>query len=82
MKTLRKFAIPILLGMFLLILAACGGDDDESVSQASTGTGATVGEGASFEFQLAWISRTTDAFRLSGEWADRIREKSNGRLDI
>ena len=82
MRILRKFAIPFLLGIFLLILAACGGDDGDNGGQTSTGTGATVGEGESFTFQLAWISRTTDAFRLSEEWADRIREKSNGRLNI
>ena len=42
MKTLRKFAIPILLGMFLLILAACGGDDDSDTSSKSTSTGTTT----------------------------------------
>lgn len=83
MRVLRKFAFPILIGMLLLILAACGGDDGDNGGNTSTGnTGATVGEGESFTFQLAWINRTNDAFRLSERWADRIREKSGGRIDI
>ena len=59
------------------------GDDGDNGGDTSTGsTGATVGEGESFTFQLAWINRTNDAFRLSERWADRIREKSGGRIDI
>lgn len=79
---MRKILFPGILLILILVMAACGGDDGDNGGQTSTGTGVTVGEGESFEFQLAWISRTTDAFRLSQEWADRILEKSNGRLDI
>jgi len=28
MKKLQKFTFPVLIGIFLLILAACGGDDE------------------------------------------------------
>jgi TRAP-type C4-dicarboxylate transport system substrate-binding protein len=86
MRILRKFAFPVLIGMLLLILAACSGDDGDNGGDSPTSpaasSGATVGEGESVTLQLAWITRTSDAFRLSEQWADRIREKSNGRLDI
>ncbi len=88
MRILRQFTFPFLIGILLLVLAACGSSATATPSSqatadpTATGTGATVGEGESFEFQLAWITRTVDAFRLSEEWADRIRDRSNGRLDI
>ena len=81
MKPFRKFTFPVLIGILLLILAACGGDATSTPS-SSIGSSSTVGEGESFTFQSAWISRTTDAFRLSEEWADPIRDRSNGRLEI
>ena len=37
MRKLQKFSFPVLIGIFLLILAACGGDD-ESVTTTSTGS--------------------------------------------
>ena len=89
MTKLRIFAFPILIGILMLVLAACGGDDDDDVSTArdtSTGSGAaTASTGYSFKFQYACINRTLDPCELlaaPGSMLDRIRERTNGQVDI
>ena len=89
MTKLRIFAFPILIGILMLVLAACGGDDDDDVSTArdtSTGSGAaTASTGYSFKFQYACINRTLDPCELlaaPGSMLDRIRERTNGQIDI
>ncbi|MCH7735929.1 MAG: TRAP transporter substrate-binding protein DctP [Chloroflexi bacterium] len=78
MTKLRKFTFPILIGILLLVLTACGGDDEsETASQstgsgvspttaaaASTGAGGLVSQGLSFKFQYACINRTLDPCEL------------------
>ena len=75
---LRKFAIPVLIGIFLLILAACGGDDD-----VSNGGQTAVDDGKTYSFQIACINRT---LRPCGITADNfvagVNARSNGRLVI
>jgi len=61
MTKLRKFTFPILIGILLLVLAACGGDDEsETASQPAAGSQSKselVSEGLSFKFQYACIRR-------------------------
>ena len=78
MKTLRKFVIPILLGMFLLILTACGGDDGDTTTEATQPpAAATV-----YSFQFACINRTLNPCKLVMKLADTLRARTNGQLDI
>ena len=71
MTKLRKFTFPILIGIFLLVLAGCGGDKPS--------------EGHSFKFQYACINRTLDPCELlaaPGGMVERISERTNGQVEI
>ena len=96
MTKLRKFTFPILIGIFLLVLMACGGDDESSTtssssgdsgsgSSASTGDSGLVSTGLSFKFQYACINRTLDPCELIGSpggMIERIKERTNGQVVI
>ncbi len=98
MTKLRKFTFPILIGIFLLILAACGGDDDDAsaTESESSGSGSTststdtgssglVSEGLSFKFQYACINRTLNPCELLAEpggFVDKVKERTNGQVEI
>lgn len=89
MTKLRRFTFPFLIGILLLVLAACGGDDDNggsTTTDTSSGSGAaTASTGYSFNFQYACINRTLDPCELlaaPGSMLDRIRERTNGQIDI
>ena len=82
MIKLGKFTFPILIGIFLLIMAACGGDDDSVTTNQDTGL---VSEGLSFKFQYACINRTLNPCELlaaPGGMVEKIRERTNGQVDI
>ena len=83
MKKLQKFSVPILIGMFLLILAACGGDadngsktdsDSSTSATAATSSGGTTGE--SFEFQYVCVNRTLLPCQVIQEFLDSVRALS------
>ncbi|MCS5669679.1 MAG: TRAP transporter substrate-binding protein DctP [Dehalococcoidia bacterium] len=89
MKKLQKFAVPILIGMFLLILAACGGDADNgsktdsgssTSATAATSSGGTTGE--SFEFQYVCVNRTLLPCQVIQEFLDTVRTRTDGQVDI
>ena len=88
MRKLRKFTFPILIGIFLLVLAACGGDDEDvtpTQPAASTGSGGLVSQGLSFKFQYACINRTLDPCELlasPGGFVERVNERTNGQIEI
>ena len=88
MRKLRKFTFPILIGIFMLVLAACGGDDEDvtpTQPAASTGSGGLVSQGLSFKFQYACINRTLDPCELlaaPGGMVERIKERTNGQIEI
>ncbi len=95
MTKLRKFTFPILIGIFLLVLTACGGDDESTTTSSSSGdTGGSsastsgsglVSEGLSFKFQYACINRTLDPCELlaaPGGMVERIKERTNGQVEI
>ena len=99
MANLRKFTIPVLIGICLLILAACGGDDESETASTTGSTGTTTttttttsagdtgltSSGLSFKFQYACINRTLDPCELlaaPGSMLDRIRERTDGQVDI
>ena len=89
MKKLQKFSVPILIGMFLLILAACGGDADtgsktdsgsSTSATAATSSGGTTGE--SFEFQYVCVNRTLLPCQVIQEFLDTVRTRTDGQVDI
>jgi len=89
MKKLQKFSVPILIGMFLLILAACGGDADNgsktdsgssTSATAATSSGGTTGE--SFEFQYVCVNRTLLPCQVIQEFLDTVRTRTDGQVDI
>jgi len=89
MTKLRKFTFPILIGILLLVLAACGGDDEsETASQPAAGSQSKselVSEGLSFKFQYACINRTLDPCELlasPGGMVEKIFQRTNGQIDI
>jgi len=89
MTKLRKFTFPILIGILLLVLAACGGDDEsETASQPAAGSQSKselVSEGLSFKFQYACINRTLDPCELlasEGGMVEKIFQRTNGQIDI
>ena len=49
MTKLRKFAFPILIGILLLVLTACGGDE----SAVDDGDESSVDDGKTYSFQIA-----------------------------
>ena len=89
MKKLQKFSVPILIGIFLLILAACGGDADNgsktdsgssTSATAATSSGGTTGE--SFEFQYVCVNRTLLPCQVVQEFLDAVRDRTDGQVDI
>jgi len=89
MKKLQKFSVPILIGIFLLILAACGGDadngsktdsDSSTSATAATSSGGTTGE--SFEFQYVCVNRTLLPCQVIQEFLDTVRTRTDGQVDI
>ncbi len=89
MTKLRKFTFPILIGILLLVLAACGGDDEsETASQPAAGSqskSGLVSEGYDIKFQYACINRTLDPCKLlaaPGGMVERIFERTNGQVEI
>ncbi|MDP6499077.1 MAG: hypothetical protein QF925_14815, partial [Dehalococcoidia bacterium] len=90
MTKLRKFTFPILIGIFLLVLAACGGDDESgTASSSSSNTSGSrselVSEGHDIKFQYACINRTLDPCKLlaaPGGMVERISERTNGQVTI
>ena len=86
MTKLRKLTFPILIGIFLLVLAACGGDDEASSDKAPAAKpAATASEGYDIKFQYACINRTLDPCKLlaaPGGMVERIAERTNGQVTI
>lgn len=89
MKKLQKLSVPILIGIFLLILAGCGGDADNgsktdsgssSSATAATSSGGTTGE--SFEFQYVCVNRTLLPCQVIQEFLDTVRTRTDGQVDI
>ena len=73
MRKLQKFTIPVLIGIFLLILAACGGDDDSTELK-------TTGE--AFELQYVCVNRTLLPCKVIQEFMDAVSAKTDGQVDI
>ncbi len=91
MTKLQKFTFPVLIGIFLLILAACGGDDDSVTTSGSTGgTGTTATAvpastgttGESFEFQYVCVNRTLLPCKVIQEFLDTVNTRTNGQIEI
>ncbi|MEE3014031.1 MAG: TRAP transporter substrate-binding protein DctP [Chloroflexota bacterium] len=86
MKKIQKFSFPVLIGIFLLILTACGGDGDNTnttdsgSSTAATSSGGTTGE--SFEFQYVCVNRTLLPCQVVQEFLDAVRARTDGQVDI
>jgi TRAP-type C4-dicarboxylate transport system substrate-binding protein len=96
MRKVRKFTIAVLIGIFLLVLAACGSSATATPAESVTATqppaddgkpGETelTSSGFSFNFQYACINRTLNPCELlaaPGGMMDRIRERTSGQVDI
>lgn len=66
MRKFRKFTVPVLIGIFLLILAACGGDDEANggTDTPTATTASSASTDASFTFQYVCVNRTLDTCKL------------------
>tara|TARA_B100000809_G_scaffold43314_1_gene37614 strand:- start:1570 stop:2730 length:1161 start_codon:yes stop_codon:yes gene_type:complete len=94
MKKLQKFTFPVLIGIFVLILAACGGDDDSSTTSdtsagsttaaaAATAVPASTGTtGESFEFQYVCVNRTLLPCQVVQEFLETVNTRTNGQIVI
>ena len=95
MRKLQKFTLPALIGIFLLILAACGGDDESDTTSAPAATSApvaaatsapaasTVGTtGESFEFQYVCVNRTLLPCQVVQEYLDTVNTRTDGQIEI
>jgi len=91
MKKLQKFTFPVLIGIFLVILAACGGDDSSTTSSGSTsGSGTTATAvpastgttGESFEFQYVCVNRTLLPCQVVQEFLETVNTRTNGQIVI
>ncbi|MCH2500919.1 MAG: hypothetical protein MK118_11740, partial [Dehalococcoidia bacterium] len=85
MRKLQKFTLPALIGIFLLILAACGGDDESDTTSAPAATSAPVAvatTGASFEFQYVCVNRTLLPCQVIQEFIDSVEERTDGQIEI
>jgi len=79
MKKLQKFTFPVVIGIFLLILAACGGDDES----ASGGSQPATDDGKTYSFQIACINRTLlPCIVTADNFAKAVEERSNGRITV
>ena len=85
MRKLRKYSIPIMIGIFLLVLAACGGDDDANGGDSDTPTQAptsSASTGESFTFQYVCVNRTLDPCKLIQEFITAVETRTNGQVEI
>ena len=95
MRKLQKFTLPVLIGIFLLSLAACGGDDESDTTSAPAATSAPVAAatsapaastggttGASFEFQYVCVNRTLLPCQVIQEFIDSVEERTDGQIEI
>ena len=90
MRKFQKFSVFVLIGIFLLIFAACGGngDDNESATDSGSSTGATTATkstgttGESFEFQYVCVNRTLLPCQVVQEFLDAVRDRTDGQVDI
>ncbi len=90
MRKFQKFSVPVLIGIFLLIIAACGGngDDNEAATDSGSSTGATTAikstgtTGESFEFQYVCVNRTLLPCQVVQEFLDAVRDRTDGQVDI
>ena len=95
MRKLQKFTLPALIGIFLLILAACGGDDESDTTSAPAATSAPVAAatsapaastggttGASFEFQYVCVNRTLLPCQVVQEYLDTVNTRTDGQIEI
>ena len=90
MRKFQKFSLPVLIGIFLLIFAACGGNgedneaekDSGSSASATTGTKSTGTTGESFEFQYVCVNRTLLPCQVVQEFLDAVRDRTDGQVDI
>ena len=95
MRKLQKFTLPVLIGIFLLILAACGGDDESDTTSAPAATSAPVAAatsapaastggttGESFEFQYVCVNRTLLPCQVVQEYLDTVNTRTDGQIEI
>ena len=90
MRKFQKCLVPVLIGIFLLIFAACGGngDDNEAATDSGSSTGATTAikstgtTGESFEFQYVCVNRTLLPCQVVQEFLDAVRDRTDGQVDI
>ena len=85
MRKLRKYSIPIMIGIFLLVLAACGGDDDADGGGSDTPTQAPTSSASTdetFEFQYVCVNRTLLPCKVIQEFLDTVNTRTNGQVEI
>ena len=90
MRKFQKFSLLVLIGIFLLVFAACGGNgedneaekDSGSSASATTGTKSTGTTGESFEFQYVCVNRTLLPCQVVQEFLDAVRDRTDGQVDI
>jgi len=95
MRKLQKFTLPALIGVFLLILAACGGNDESDTTSAPAATSAPVAAatsapaastggttGESFEFQYVCVNRTLLPCQVVQEYLDTVNTRTDGQIEI
>ena len=71
MSKLRKFTFPLLVGIFLLVLAACGGDDNSS------------DDGKTYSFQIACINRTLLPCQVTeANFVKNVTARTNGKVMV
>jgi len=71
MSKLRKFTFPLLVGIFLLVLAACGGDDSSS------------DDGKTYSFQIACINRTLLPCQVTeANFVKNVTARTNGKVMV
>ena len=90
MRKFQKCLVPVLIGIFLLIFAACGGngDDNEAATDSGSSMSATTAikstgtTGESFEFQYVCVNRTLLPCQVVQEFLDAVRDRTDGQVDI
>ena len=90
---MHKVILPGLVGLIILVLAACGGSDPTQAPAAaptaapataapSEASAAPAATGEKFEFQLVCISRTVRPCGLMADFAERVGQRTNGQIEI